>query len=311
MMEALQIVILILFHQVVLHSCRGISDFPDSQESDDDDLKYEDIRSILRLVPKTHNTSRSLLGIKKHKAGPIAIILAPSNKAAKFHRNQKIPGLDRDTKNGLYADGYTGTAEKAETAHTIDKDKLEVADHKSLEKFVNKHETIDEMVKTPTVKSHNYTHFIVDKSILMNDNDDSSQEILDDSNSVPDKIEKSMDDKNEFNNGVLDDITTGDNTREERKEKDIISKDLVTPESINKNDVTYFNIIDTKLQNLSEMNDGEHDLNKSSTKVSVNYIFGEQLNKALNVFNPDIECIRTDVRNCSYRVINLLFNFQR
>ncbi|CAF4909862.1 unnamed protein product [Pieris macdunnoughi] len=248
---------------------------PILRSHDDDDLKYEDIRSILRVVPNTHNSSR-LLGIKKHNAGPIAIILAPSNISAKFHRNQKIPGLDRDTKNGIYGDGFTGTAEKAESEITVDKEKVEEADHKSLEKFVIKHRTIDEKVKSPTVKSHNYTHFIVDKSTFKIDNDDSSREILGDSNSVPDKIENSVDDKNEFNNGVLDDITTDYNTREERKEKEILN-----------------------------------DLNKNSPKVSVNYIFGEQLNKALKVFYPDIECIRTDVRNCSYRVINLLFNFQR
>ncbi|XP_045529750.1 uncharacterized protein LOC123717669 [Pieris brassicae] len=278
MMESVHILILILFHQVVFHSCRS-PDPPGLLDSDDDDLKYEDVKSILRVVPYpglikwNDNYSRIPPEIKKHNAVPIAIILSPSNIATKFQYNQKVPELDRDTKNlmGIYADGFTGTGEKTKTVDS---------DHK--ENFVIKHQLIDEKVKSPTVKSHNYTRFIADKT-FMEDNDDSSHEILSYSNSVRDAIESSVDDKNEFNNGVLDDITTEDNTGEERKEKEVF-KHLFTPESINKNDFTYFNIIDTKLHHLSENNDGDHDLNKDSSKLAVNYIFGEQLNKVVKVF---------------------------
>ncbi|XP_022118912.2 suppressor of Mek1 [Pieris rapae] len=340
MMETLHILTLILCHQVVFHSCRSITDFPDPQNSDAEDLNYEDIRNILRVYPqmikRKDNSSLSLVGIKKHNSGPIAIILAPSNIAAKYQRKQKIPGLDKHRKNlmKIYADGFTGIAERSEIEQT-DGNKEKIAntdveeDHISLENSVIKHQTVDENVKSPTVKSHNHTHFIVDESTFKNENDDSSRDILGESNSVPDEIVNGVDDKNNFNNGVLDDISTEDNTDIERKEKDI-SKHLVTPESkdISKhlvttespeskhlvnseNDITYFNITDTKSQNLSENNDDEHNLNKSSSKVSLMYNFGEQVNKALKVFYPDIDCIRTDVLNCPYRVINLLFNFHR
>lgn len=182
-----------MLHQVVSYSCRGISDSPhpsplrDLQNFlEDEEQKYDNIRNILHVVPYPKlnkwksNFSRVLPSIRKHNTAPIAIILAPSNIAAKFQHKQNVPELGSD----LHSDKHNiveGQPHRKNIIHSMkiihpnnDRHSSEVDDKHTEYAYSRENPVIDNSsdgnvdtrknLNLSDVKSHEYTNFVFDKN---------------------------------------------------------------------------------------------------------------------------------------------------